>query len=127
MKQTKTLILITLTILVFAIIGSYMVLHHKVAHKTAIITQDNKTLYTIDLDNVKEPYTLKIHGKDDLWNCVLVEKGQIQIKSASCPDMLCVKQGAISNGTLPIVCLPNHVQIKIVDTEEETEIDAQVY
>ncbi|MBQ8823945.1 MAG: NusG domain II-containing protein [Ruminococcus sp.] len=127
MKRTKILILITLIIFIFAIIGSYMVLHHKVAHKTAIITQDNKTLYTIDLDDVKEPYTLKIYGENNLWNCILVEPGQIRIESASCPDMLCVKQGAISNGKLPIVCLPNHVQIKIVDTEEETEIDAQVY
>ena len=53
------------------------------------------------------------------------------MESASCPDGLCVHQGAISDGLLPIVCLPNKVQIQIVeDNNEESseteEFDAKV-
>ena len=52
------------------------------------------------------------------------------MESASCPDGLCVHQGAISDGLLPIVCLPNKVQIQIVEdtgeSSETEEFDAKV-
>ena len=58
-------------------------------------------------------------------NVILVEPNQISMQSATCPDHLCVKQGAISDGILPIVCLPNHIRISIA-SDEEGSYDVQV-
>ena len=67
-----------------------------------------------------------IAGKaDGAENVILVESNQISMQSATCPDHLCVKQGAISDGILPIVCLPNHIRISIA-SDEEGSYDVQV-
>ena len=47
-------------------------------------------------------------------NTILVEQGRIRVIEANCPDQVCVDQGWISNGTVPIVCLPHKLMIQIV-------------
>ena len=78
----------------------------------AEIYQDGRILHTISLDKVENPYEITISGQDR-HNIVLVEKGKISMKDATCPDGLCKKIGAIKNSSYPIVCLPNKVIIKI--------------
>jgi Uncharacterized protein conserved in bacteria len=75
----------------------------------AEIRVEGKLLYTFDLNQVKESYTIELPH-----NTILVEHGQISMESADCPDHLCVKQGKISSSAFPIICLPNKVEIKIV-------------
>lgn len=83
--------------------------------KVAVITKDGETLYKIDLSTVTDSFTIDIGG-----NVVLVEKGYISMKTADCPDKLCVKQGKISEiGS--IVCLPNKV---IIEIDRNGEVDA---
>ena len=77
--------------------------------KYAKIYYSGKLYKTIDLSEVKSEYTIDIDGK----NTVLVSHGEICMHDANCPDKLCVKQGTISNGDVPIVCLPNEIIIKI--------------
>ena len=101
-------------------------LHQKQPEKIAQIYQNDKLLYEIDLTKVKELYTITIDGDNGAENQVLVENGQISMQSASCPDHLCVKQGTISDGILPIICLPNHIRISVA-SEEESSYDVQVY
>lgn len=126
MKKTLILIGITVVLLGGGILGSLYVMHHKQPEKIARIYQQDKLLYEIDLSQVTQAYTITIDGENGAENVVLVEQGQISMKSASCPDHLCVKQGAISNGILPIICLPNHIRISIVSQGEES-YDVQVY
>ena len=52
---------------------------------------------------------------------VKVEKGEISIIHANCPDLVCVKTGAISREGQSIICVPNHIVITIEGT---SEIDA---
>ena len=101
------------------------VMHHKQPEKIARIYQQDNLLYEIDLSTVKKSYTLTIDGENGAENVILVEPNQISMQSATCPDHLCVKQGAISDGILPIVCLPNHIRISIASDEEES-YDVQV-
>ncbi len=83
--------------------------------KIAVISKNGETLYHIDLSAVTESYTIDLGG-----NIILVENGRICMKSADCPDKLCVKQGTISSiGS--IVCLPNKV---IIEIERNGDIDA---
>ena len=62
---------------------------------------------------------IEITGEDGAWNRVWISEDSVKMESASCPDGLCVHQGAISDGLLPIVCLPNKVQIQIVEDNHE--------
>lgn len=126
MKQKWILIGITAVLVLGGIGGSWYVLHQKQPKKIAQIYQNDKLLYEIDLTKVKESYTITIDGDNGAENQVLVENGQISMQSASCPDHLCVKQGTISDGILPIICLPNHIRISVA-SEEESAYDVQVY
>ena len=40
-------------------------------------------------------------------NRVRVEHGSILVVSADCPDQVCVRQGAITGGYVPIACVPH--------------------
>lgn len=75
----------------------------------AKIYSDGELIRTVRLDEAEEPYTIDINRH----NTVLVEKGRISMCYADCPDKLCVKTGAVSDGTKDIVCLPNKIIIRI--------------
>ena len=68
---------------------------------------------TIRLDQVTEAYTILVEGEDGAENLVEAAPGRIRMKSADCPDQVCVHQGWISDSTVPIVCLPHQVIIEV--------------
>jgi hypothetical protein len=125
MKKLPVLIGIAGALFLAGVGGSLYVLHCTQQTQIARIYQDDTLVQEIDLAQVKEPYTLTVSGEDGAENVVLVEPGAISMESASCPDGLCVNQGKLTDGILPIVCLPNHVRIVIAGTEEES-VDAVV-
>ncbi len=80
----------------------------------AEIYSDGTLVQTVDLSEVSSPFEIPVEN-DGNSNTILVESGKISVISASCPDKLCVKRGAITNSSYPIVCLPNKLVIKISD------------
>ena len=48
-------------------------------------------------------------GENRVW----VQEDLVFMDSANCPDQTCVKQGVIKDGTVPIVCLPHKVIVRI--------------
>ena len=80
----------------------------------ARITRDGVLLEEIDLDRVAEPRSFTLEDGSGA-NTVQVERGRIRISAADCPDQVCVKQGWISGGAVPIICLPHRLTIEIVD------------
>ncbi len=84
--------------------------------KYACIYQDGNLIHKINLSDVEKPYTVTVGT-----NVILVEKGQVSMSDADCPDGLCIKQGAITGDARPIVCLPNNVVVKL--TNDEKDID----
>ena len=99
------------------------VIHNQLSEtaKTAQILQDGQVIQTIELQNVKKPYEFEITVKNGGHNTIRVENGKIGIIHASCPDKICVKQGFITNGALPIVCLPNKLSIVIINDNDELD------
>jgi hypothetical protein len=68
---------------------------------------------------VEESFSFVVTAEDGGENTVLVEPGRICISEADCPDKVCVHQGYIENGVVPIVCLPNQLVIRIEGTDDE--------
>ena len=81
------------------------------------ITQDGKTLYTLDLATFDDEQTQHIRIESPYGGYNIVEIGEgntIRISEADCPDKTCVKTGELSDG-VPIVCLPHKLVIKYID------------
>lgn len=89
----------------------------------AEVYSNGSLVHRIDLDKLTEPLTFDVEYNGG-HNTVLVENGEICVKSADCPDKLCVKQGKISNSSAPIVCLPNRLVIKITDSTDKDKPDS---
>ncbi|MDO4749855.1 MAG: NusG domain II-containing protein [Eubacteriales bacterium] len=66
----------------------------------------------IDLDTVVTPYSFEVNSEYGT-NTVSVAHGAIAISDANCPDLVCVKQGEIHDGAVPIICMPHRLVIKI--------------
>lgn len=87
----------------------------------AKVYQNGELIHSVDLSRVEEPYVITVNGKAE--NTVSVENGRICVSHATCPDQVCVHQGWISNGVVPIVCLPNRLIIEI-QSRGDAEVDA---
>lgn len=79
--------------------------------KVAGIYKDGSLVEKIDLNSVTGEREITISG-DYGDNVILVSNGRIEMKSADCPDKLCVNHGELKSSSSPIVCLPNKVVIK---------------
>lgn len=55
------------------------------------------------------------------YNVIRIEKNSVFVSAADCPDKVCVNTGAISGGTVPIVCLPHRVEVRVVSGSSETD------
>lgn len=85
--------------------------------KVVGIYKDGSLVEKIDLNSVTGEREITLSG-DFGDNVILVSNGRIEMKSADCPDKLCVKHGELKSSSSPIVCLPNKVVIKF---EENTD------
>lgn len=84
----------------------------------ARIWLDGELYEEIELDAVVMPYEFDV-TTDLGTNRIRVEHGSIQVVSADCPDQVCVRQGAISGGYVPIACVPHGLVIDILNPEDE--------
>lgn len=90
----------------------------------ARVTLAGEVLAEIDLSAVEEPYSFTAEDGTGGTNTVLVEPGRIRVSEANCPDHICVAQGFISDGTVPIVCLPHQLMIEITGGGEDLDAAA---
>ena len=82
-------------------------------HPVARITWDGEVVEEIELDRVGRAYSFVLEDERGS-NTIAVERGRIRVSQADCPDQVCVDQGWIADGTVPIVCLPHKLVIEIV-------------
>ena len=116
-KSSKILATCFSVAAIAAAAGAVYLSSNETPKKYACIFEDGVLTHKIDLTSVVKPYSIELEG-----NIVFVEKGQISVIEADCPDKVCIKQGAISEGARPIVCLPNNVVIKLTDDETDEDI-----
>lgn len=82
-----------------------------------IFNQTEKSRYLLD-----EDLEVKLSFGDDKYNILVIKDGKASIKSASCPDQICVRQKSISKVGETITCLPNKTVIKIVGDKSEVDV-----
>ncbi len=120
MRSTRFWVALVCIMLALSCAGAVYVYSMTGKGQFANIYQDGKCLYSIDLAAVEESYTIEIDGAFE--NIILVEKGQIGVSHATCPDKVCVRQGMISTSVAPVVCLPNKLTI-VIETEARSGFD----
>lgn len=81
------------------------------------IYKDGSLVEKIDLNVVTGEREITLSGEYG-DNVILVSNGHIKMKSADCPDKLCVNHGELKSSLSPIVCLPNKVVIKFENSTD---------
>lgn len=123
MSRNAKIILILLLAAAVLSAGVLLLQKKQVSSPVARITQDGELLREIPLDEVEESYSFVVEDEEGS-NTILVEPGRIRVSEADCPDQVCVNQGFISDGTVPVVCLPHKLMIEIVGGGSEFDAAA---
>ena len=77
--------------------------------KFAVVKVDGIISYKLDLAAEKTLTIAAVGGE----NILEIKSGAIRVKSADCPDKICVRRGAIKNSGEVIACVPHKVLIEI--------------
>lgn len=80
----------------------------------AAIYRNGTLIKTISTDH-EETFRIEV-GEN--WNEITVDKDGIHVSGASCPDKICMHTVWKGTGSLPIVCLPNHLVITSAPDED---------
>lgn len=123
MSRNAKIILILLLAAAVLSAGILLLQKKQVSSPVALITRDGELLREIPLDEVEESYSFVVEDEEGS-NTILVEPGRIRVSEADCPDQVCVNQGFISDGTVPVVCLPHKLMIEIVGGGSEFDAAA---
>lgn len=114
MKTRSWIILFSVLFLIACAAAWYLAETGK-GRTLAGVYEDGRLVRTIDLSLVSQPVDILLTG---VGRCVIrAENGEIFMQASDCPDQLCVAHGPLTGG-LPIVCLPNHVVVRWLSTED---------
>lgn len=117
-KKNKIWIGILLTVCLVCVLSFYLVSQLSTG-TVAVVRLDGEEIARIDLSKVSEAYEIPVESEYG-FNRILVSPGGIAVIEADCPDGVCVRQGEIHQGGVPILCMPHRLSITI----EGSGIDA---
>lgn len=127
MSEKKRAIIIALILSLIFILSVVWTTHQfmsKEEASSAAIYQNGKLIKIISTDH-EETFRIE-YGED--WNEITVDKDGICVSGASCPDKICMHTVWRGKGSLPIVCLPNHLVITAAPEEDtDDEFDVLTY
>ena len=86
--------------------------------RRAVIKQNGEIIRSLNLSG---DYEINVEFVEGGYNRVRVKEGSIAVVDADCPDKLCVSQGYICSGELPIVCLPHKLSIEVISYDNEVD------
>lgn len=97
--------------------------NHNSNKKVAKVYYQSELVQTIDLSN-KKLQVYEINASNGLVK-IEVKDGKVRVVQENSPRHLCRIQGWSDSTLKPIVCLPNHLFIKIEDYQE-AELDVLI-
>ena len=121
MKRKRNTVLFL--IILFLIIGIGFLIQRYYLGKSgisAIIEQDGETVAELDLNKDTE---LVLNDGTGGSNTITVQNGHISVTEANCPDLVCVRTGAISQTGEVIACLP-HKLIITISSDQTDSLDS---
>jgi hypothetical protein len=122
MKDKDTIkkrdIVLAAVLLILGITGVLIVKYGLKSGNTADVYIDDKLVQTIDM-SVDDEYTFQT---DKGSNTVEVRNGVVSMKSADCPDKVCVRMGTKNRNGETITCLPHKLVIEVHGGQEQ-EVD----
>jgi len=111
MKSNEFWIIVLGIAAIVSIISALLV--GRIQGNTAHIVSNGTLIETVNLSGITEPHIINIESDTGGANTVEVEPGRIRVSKADCPDGTCIRQGWVSGGAMPIVCLPHSLVITI--------------
>jgi hypothetical protein len=87
----------------------------------AVISQDNKLIRQIDLNNLEEPEYIELSNAG-INQVILVEKGKIRFWQSDCPDQTCVETAWLTKTGDKAVCLPAKTVITIQGENNQVDV-----
>ena len=108
--NTRYWILILAAVLLLSVGASLLLYNNKEASAVEVYS-DGTLLYTLPLS---QDATVTIETNRGT-NTVTVKDGKVAVTAADCPDHYCMDRGFCSSGP-QIVCLPNRLVIKFIDS-----------
>ena len=76
-----------------------------------LVYLDGVLVESFDMSGLSAPRTFTVECGFG-YNVIEVERGRVRVSEADCPDRFCVRQGWVSGGAVPIVCLPHRLVIR---------------
>ena len=95
------------------------------ANPYAEIYKNGVLIKTVALSETDSEYQFTVGTPEEGFNVILVKHGEIGVIEADCPDGICIKTGFIANGVIPVICLPNKLEIRVVSGNSETDAVAR--
>lgn len=127
MREKKRAIIIVSILSLIFILSAVWTAHQFLAKQeaaSAAIYQNGTLIKIISTDHEE---TFRIEDGEN-WNEITVDKDGIHVSGASCPDKICMHTVWRGKGSLPIVCLPNHLVITAAPEEgTDYEFDVLTY
>ena len=111
-------IVLAAVLLILGVTGVLIVKYGLKSGNTADVYIDDKLVQTIDM-SVDDEYTFQT---DKGSNTVEVRNGAVSMKSADCPDKVCVRMGTKNRNSETITCLPHKLVIEVHGGQEQ-EVD----
>ena len=109
MKTRYWIILFTALLLLCG--GLSLFFFSRPAGTIANVYRDGELIYSVDLSRVQEAYEVKLEE-----DTLRIEPGRIRVIDSVCPDHVCEKTGWVGDRSMPIVCLPHRLVIRVEKT-----------
>lgn len=111
MTRGDKILLAVLVLLALAGIGWEMASLPVADHRQVEVLVDGRVVRTVALDGHQEEFRISGVGGYDV---IQVDGSRVRVRDADCPDKLCIKMGWINRPPQQIVCVPNHVVVRVV-------------
>ena len=86
---------------------------------TAVILIDGQERYSFDAAELMTGGELSVEANGYHYH-IIYENGRIRFADADCPDRVCVKTGWLSRSSQVAACVPGHVLIRFIGTDQQT-------
>ncbi len=124
-KKKRNDIILAVVVLCLAAAGLMLMNVLKKNGEYAVIKVDGVETERYSISENTE-VVIKTGENDEYENVLVIENGKAFMKSANCPDKICVEHNEISFTGETIVCLPHKIVVEITGDSVENDLDAAV-